>query len=133
MLFRSKLQEMEKKLALNMDIIKCFTLVWKSKLSVISSLAKKKRVPSDIVRPFTFAKLWDTRMTYRLFVMRPKNIWTLFSKCQVISSCGVAASAGVVGSPFAPNEVPAPVCAAALTESRYHVRSAHEIFKVRFP
>ena len=45
-----KLQEMEKKLALNMDIIKCFTLVWKSKLSVIFSLAKKKRVPSDIVR-----------------------------------------------------------------------------------
>ena len=38
-----------------------------------------------------------------------------------------------MGSPFAPNEVPAPVCAAALTESRYHVRSAHEIFKVRFP
>ena len=28
-----------------------------------------------------------------------------------------------MGSPFAPNEVPAPVCAAALTESRYHVRS----------
>ena len=38
--------EMEKKLALNMDIIKYFTLVWKSKLSVISSLAKKKRVQS---------------------------------------------------------------------------------------
>ena len=36
-------------------------------------------------------------------------------------------------SPFAPNEVPAPVCAAALTESRYHVRTAHEIVKVRFP
>ena len=52
-----ELQEMEKKLALNMDIIKYFTLVWKSKLSVISSLAKKKRVQSDIVRPFTFAKL----------------------------------------------------------------------------
>ena len=42
-------------------------------------------------------------------------------------------SAHVMGSPFTPNEVPAPVCAAALTESRYHVRSAHEIFKVRFP
>ena len=42
-------------------------------------------------------------------------------------------AAHVMGSPFAPNEVPAPVCAAALTESRYHVRSAHEIFKVRFP
>ena len=38
-----------------------------------------------------------------------------------------------MGSPFAPNEVPAPVYAAALTKSRYHVRSAHEIFKVRFP
>ena len=36
-------------------------------------------------------------------------------------------------SPFAPNEVPAPVCAAALTESRYHVRSAYEIFKVQLP
>ena len=42
-------------------------------------------------------------------------------------------SAHVWGSPFAPNAVPAPVCAAALTKSRYHVRSAHEIFKVRFP
>ena len=36
-------------------------------------------------------------------------------------------------SPFAPNEVPVPVCAAALTKSRYHVRSAHEIFKVQLP
>ena len=42
-------------------------------------------------------------------------------------------AAHVCGSPFAPNEVPTPVCAAALTESRYHVRTAHEIFKVRFP
>ena len=40
-------------------------------------------------------------------------------------------SAHVMGSPFDPNEVPAPVCAAELTESRYHVRSAHEIFKVQ--
>ena len=30
-------------------------------------------------------------------------------------------------------QVPTPVCAAALTKSRYHVRSAHEIFKVRYP
>ena len=41
-------------------------------------------------------------------------------------------AAHVCGSPFAPNAVPAPVCAAALTKSRYHVRSAHEIFKVHF-
>ena len=40
-------------------------------------------------------------------------------------------AAHVWESPFAPNEVPAPVCATALTESRYHVRSAHD-FKVRF-
>ena len=51
-------------------------------------------------------------------------------KARKISRGGAA---HVMGSPFAPNEVPAPVCAAALTESRYHVRSAHEIFKVRFP
>ena len=37
-----------------------------------------------------------------------------------------------MGSPFVPNAVPAPVCAAALTKSRYHVRTAHEIFKVLF-
>ena len=42
-------------------------------------------------------------------------------------------AAHVCGSPFAPNAVPAPVCAAALTKSRYHVRSAHEIFKVQLP
>ena len=65
--------------------------------------------------------------------LRSKRI---FNKCfrivktQKISRGGAA---HVMGSPFAPNEVPAPVCAAALTESLYHVRSAHEIFKVRFP
>ena len=65
--------------------------------------------------------------------LRSKRI---FNKCfrivktQKISRGG---SAHVMGSPFAPNEVPTPVCAAALTESRYHVRTAHEIFKVRFP
>ena len=50
-------------------------------------------------------------------------------KARKISRGGAA---HVMGSPFAPNEVPAPVCAAALTKSRYHVRSAHEIFKVQF-
>ena len=51
-------------------------------------------------------------------------------KAQKISRSCVA---HVRGSPFAPNEVPAPVCTAALTKSRYHVRSAHEIFKVQLP
>ena len=36
-------------------------------------------------------------------------------------------------SPFVPNEVPAPVLQRRWLESRYHVRTAHEIFKVRFP
>ena len=62
---------------------------------------------------------------------RPDKFYKCFRivKTQKISrDC----AAHVMGSPFAPNEVPAPVCAAALTKSRYHVRSAHEIFKVRF-
>ena len=41
-------------------------------------------------------------------------------------------SAHVMGSPFDLNEVPAPVCAAALTKSRYHVQTAYEGFKVRY-
>ena len=63
---------------------------------------------------------------------RPDKFYKCFRivKTQKISrDC----AAHVMGSPVALNEVPAPVCAAALTESRYHVRSAHKIFKVRFP
>jgi len=37
-----------------------------------------------------------------------------------------------MGSPFVPNEVPAPVLQRRWLESQYHVRTAHEIFKVRF-
>ena len=37
-----------------------------------------------------------------------------------------------MGSPFAPNEVPAPVLQRRWLESRYHVRTAHEIFAVGF-
>ena len=65
--------------------------------------------------------------------LRSKRI---FNKCFgiVMAQKQVESSAArVCCSPFAPNEVPAPVCAAALTESRYHVRSAHEIFKVQLP
>ena len=36
-----------------------------------------------------------------------------------------------MGSPFAPNEVPAPVLQRRWLESRYHVRTAHKIFKVQ--
>ena len=65
--------------------------------------------------------------------LRSKRI---FNKCfRIVKTQKISRGdpAHVCGSPFTPNEVPAPVCAAALTESRYHVRSAHEIFKVRYP
>ena len=65
--------------------------------------------------------------------LRSKRI---FNKCfRIVKTQKISRgdSAHVMGSPFGPNEVPAPVCAAALTESRYHVRSAHEIFKVQLP
>jgi hypothetical protein len=38
-----------------------------------------------------------------------------------------------MGSPFAPNEVPAPVLQRRWLKSRYHVRTAYEIFKVQLP
>ena len=78
---------------------------------------------------------------------RIENLWPRDGSCplplrskRVFSDCfrivktqkiSRGRAAHVCGSPFAPNEVPAPVCVAALTESRYHVWSAHEIFKVR--
>ena len=42
-------------------------------------------------------------------------------------------AAHVMGSPFAPNEVPAPVLQRRWLKSRYHVRTAYEIFKVQLP
>ena len=65
--------------------------------------------------------------------LRSKRI---FNKCfRIVKTQKISrdCAAHVMGSPFAPNEVPAPVCAVALTKSRYHVRSAHEIFKVQLP
>ena len=66
----------------------------------------------------------------------PLRSKSTFNKCfRIVKTQKISRgdSARVMRLPFAPNEVPAPVCAAALTRSRYHVRSAHEIFKVRFP
>ena len=40
-------------------------------------------------------------------------------------------SAHVSGSPFAPNEVPAPVLQRRWRKSRYHVRTAHAVVKVQ--
>ena len=65
----------------------------------------------------------------------PLRSKSTFDKCfrivktQKISRGGAA---HVMGSPFVPSEVPAPVCAAALTKSRYHVRTTHDVVKVHF-
>ena len=64
----------------------------------------------------------------------PLRSKSTFGKCfrivktQKISRGGAA---HVMGSPFVPNEVPAPVLQRRWLESRYHVRTAHEIFKVQ--
>ena len=49
-------------------------------------------------------------------------------KTQKISRGGAA---HVRGSPFAPNEVPAPVLQRRWRKSRYHVRTAHAVVKVQ--
>ena len=65
--------------------------------------------------------------------LRSKRI---FNKCfrivktQKISRGGAA---HVRGSPFAPNEVPAPVLQRRWLKSRYHVRTAHAVVKVQLP
>ena len=85
---------------------------------------------------------WSTRFS------RIENLWPrdgscspplhskrIFNKCfRIVKVQKISRdhAAHVMGSPFAPNEVPAPVYAAALTKSRYHARTAYEIFKVRF-
>ena len=85
---------------------------------------------------------WSTRFS------RIENLWPrdgscplplrsklIFNKCFRIvkvqkTSRGCAAH--VRGAPFAPNEVPAPVLQRRWRKSRYHVRTAHEIFQVLF-
>ena len=100
------------------------------------SLRKYRRiaeVKSRMDRTFSrIENLWPRDGSCPL-PLRSKRI---FNKCFRIvktQKTSRGCSAHVWESPFAPNAVPAPVCAAALTKSRYHVRSAHEIFKVRFP
>ena len=66
----------------------------------------------------------------------PLRSKSTFDKCfRIVKTQKISrgSAAHVRGSPFTPNAVSAPVCAATLTKSRYQVRSAHEIFKVRFP
>ena len=100
------------------------------------SLRKCRRiveVKSQMDRKFSrIENLWPRDGSCPL-PLRSKRI---FNKCfRIVKTQKISrgCAAHVMGSPFAPNAVPAPVCAAALTESRYHVRSAHEIFKVRSP
>ena len=95
------------------------------------------------------ARVWEVKSRMDRTFSRIENLWPrdgscplplrskrIFNKCfRIVKAQKISrgCAAHVCGSPFAPNAVPAPVCAAVLTKSRYHVRSAHEIFKVRFP
>ena len=95
------------------------------------------------------ARVADVKSRWSTTFLKIENLWPRDGSCPLplrskpfLGNCfrivkaqkiSRGCAAHVCGSPFAPNAVPAPVCAAALTKSRYHVRSAHEIFKVRFP
>ena len=86
---------------------------------------------------------WNTRFS------RIENLWPWDSSCplplrskRVFSDCfrivktqkiSRGCAAHIRESPFAPNEVPAPVLQRRWLEIRYHVRTAHEIFKVLLP
>ena len=58
----------------------------------------------------------------------PGNCFRIVKTQKISRDC----AAHVMGSPFAPNAVPAPVLQRRWRKSRYHVRTAHEIFKVLF-
>ena len=93
------------------------------------------------------ARVWEVKSQWSTRFSRIENLWPRDGSCPLplrskifINKCfrivkaqkiSRGDSAHVMWSPFAPNEVPAPVYAAALTKSRYHVRTAHEIFKVQ--
>ena len=104
-----------------------------------------KRYPNKITSKL--ARVADVKSRWSTTFSRIENLWPrdgscplplrskrIFNKCfRIVKTQKISrgCAAHVWESPFAPNEVPAPVCAAALTKSRYHVRSAHEIFKVQ--
>ena len=104
---------------------------------------RPNKITSKLARVADVKSRWSTTFS------RIENLWPRDGSCPLplrskpfLGNCfrivktqkiSRGCAAHVCGSPFAPNEVPAPVCAAALTKSRYHVRSAHEIFKVQLP
>ena len=100
------------------------------------SLRKCRRiveVKSRMDRKFSrIENLWprDGSCPLLLRSKRISNKCFRIVKARKISRGGAA---HVMGSPFAPNAVPAPVLQRRWLESRYHVRTAHKIFKVRFP
>ena len=94
------------------------------------------------------ARVWEAKSRMNRKFSRIENLWPRDGSCplslrskHISGNCfrivktkkQVKGSCSYIESPVDPNEVPAPVCAAALTKSRYHVRTAHKIFKVRFP
>ena len=100
--------------------------------------ARPNKITSKLARVADVKSRWNTRFS------RIENLWPrdgscplplrskrIFNKCFRIvktQKTSRGCSAHVMGSPFAPNEVPAPVCAAALSGSLTEsVRSWHSI------
>ena len=100
------------------------------------SLRKCRRieeVKSRMDRKFSrIENLWprDGSCPLLLRSKRISNKCFRIVKARKISRGGAA---HVMGSPFAPNAVPAPVLQRRWLKSRYHVRTAYEIFKVQLP
>ena len=101
-----------------------------------------KRYPNKITSKLT--RVADVKSRWNTRFSRIENLWPrdgscplplrskrIFNKCFRIvktQKTSRGCSAHVMGSPFAPNEVPAPVCAAALSGSLTEsVRSWHGI------
>ena len=103
--------------------------------------ARPNKITSKLARVADVKSRWNTRFS------RIENLWPRDGSCSLplrsksfpgncfrivkTQKINRDCAAHVMGSPFAPNEVPAPVLQRRWLKSRYHVRTAHEIFKVR--
>jgi len=104
---------------------------------------RPNKITSKLARVADVKSRWSTTFS------RIENLWPRDGSCspplrskRISESCFrivktqkqvESSTARVCESPFDPNEVPALVLQRRWPESRYHVRTAHEIFKVRLP
>ena len=80
-----------------MDIIRCFTRVWKSKLNATSFLEKKEESVERYREAFYICKVMGYEDDLQIIRTEAESIWTSYFEYHVMSFCGVAASADGVG------------------------------------